>query len=159
MAGKRRFGRVRKLPSGRFQARYPGPDGADRAAPHTFASKGDADAWLVLKEAEIRRGEWLDPNAGKIKFEVFATRWVDERVLKPRTDGLYRGLLRNHLVPTFGNYDLADIRESDVRRWRKERTTSTSAPVRRKGRSLLKEISSRARRKRRTSAISISTRR
>ena len=27
---KRRFGRVRKLPSGRFQARYPGPDGIDR---------------------------------------------------------------------------------------------------------------------------------
>lgn len=31
MAGKRKsrrnFGRVRKLPSGRFQARYPGPDG------------------------------------------------------------------------------------------------------------------------------------
>ncbi len=31
MAGKRRFGRVRKLPSGRYQARYRGPDGLDHA--------------------------------------------------------------------------------------------------------------------------------
>ena len=29
MAGKRRFGRVRRPPSGRFQARYLGPDGKD----------------------------------------------------------------------------------------------------------------------------------
>ncbi len=36
MASKRHFGRIRKLPSGRYQARYPGPDGVDRPAPHTF---------------------------------------------------------------------------------------------------------------------------
>ncbi|WP_207944404.1 tyrosine-type recombinase/integrase [Actinomadura rubrisoli] len=56
MAGKQRFGRVRKLPSGRFQARYPGPDGYDRPAPSTFATKRDAEQGLVLKEAEITRG-------------------------------------------------------------------------------------------------------
>ncbi|MFF8604678.1 hypothetical protein ACF06X_01945 [Streptomyces sp. NPDC015346] len=40
MAGKKRsFGRVRKLPSGRYQARYPAPDGIDRPAPHTFRTK------------------------------------------------------------------------------------------------------------------------
>lgn len=33
---RRRFGSVRKLPSGRFQARYPGPDGLLRSAPETF---------------------------------------------------------------------------------------------------------------------------
>ncbi|MDQ0842796.1 hypothetical protein QFZ68_002476 [Streptomyces sp. V1I6] len=32
---KRSFGRVRKLPSGRYQARYLAPDGIDRPAPHT----------------------------------------------------------------------------------------------------------------------------
>ncbi len=30
--GKRRFGRVRELPSGRWQARYPGPDGQGPAS-------------------------------------------------------------------------------------------------------------------------------
>jgi hypothetical protein len=65
---KRRFGRVRKLPSGQYQARYPGPDGTDRPAPQTFASKTDADVWLTMKEAEIRSGDWIDPDAGKVLF-------------------------------------------------------------------------------------------
>lgn len=140
MAGKRRFGRVRKLPSGRFQARYPGPDGLDRPAPNTFATKRDAEQWLVLKEAEITRGEWIDPDAGKVPFDVYAKQWIDDRVLKPRSEGLYRSLLRNHLSPTFGNYDLADIREADVRRWRKERLGVVGQSTVAKAYQLLKSI-------------------
>jgi integrase len=121
MTTKRRFGRVRRLPSGRWQARYPGPDGADRAAPQTFSTKKDAEIWLTLKEAEIRRGDWLAPEAGEISFGNYASAWVRDHVLKPRTAELYAGLLKNHLTPTFGNVDLADIREGAIRRWRKER--------------------------------------
>lgn len=40
---RRRFGSVRKLPSGRFQARYRGPDGLMRTADATFATQTDAD--------------------------------------------------------------------------------------------------------------------
>ncbi len=118
---KRRFGRVRVLTSGRYQARYPGPDGIDRPAPETFATKKDAEIWLTLKEAEIRRGDWLDPVAGKVSFVVYAVNWIDDQVLKPRTEELYRGLLKNHLASAFGDVDLSDIREGDIRRWRKER--------------------------------------
>jgi integrase len=121
---KRRFGRVRRLPSGRYQARYPGPDGSDRPAPETFATKTDADVWLTMKESEIRRGDWLDPDAGKILFGDYADTWINDHVLKPRTDELYRGLLKNHLKPTFGNVDLGDIKDGDIRRWRKERLTA-----------------------------------
>jgi integrase len=144
MAGKRRFGRIRQLPSGRFQARYLGPDGIERPAPNTFATKKEADRWLVLKEAEITRGEWVDPDAGRVPFEVFAKQWIDDRVLKPRTEGLYRGLLRNHLLPTFGNYNLADIREADVRRWRKERLGAVGQSTVAKAYQLLKSILSTA---------------
>jgi hypothetical protein len=57
MAAKRRFGRVRRLPSGRYQARYRGPDGIDRPAPVTFGTKSEAEVWLVKAEAEIRDDE------------------------------------------------------------------------------------------------------
>ncbi len=124
MSKKRRFGRVRRLPSGRYQARYLGPDGIDRPAPETFATKGDAEVWLTLKEAEILRGDWLDPDAGRVAFGKYAARWIDDQVLKPRTEELYCGLLKNHLASAFGNVDLRDIRESDVRSWRKERLTA-----------------------------------
>jgi hypothetical protein len=57
MAAKRRFDRVRELPSGRWQARYRGPDGIERPAPHTFESKTSAERWLTLTEAEIIQGD------------------------------------------------------------------------------------------------------
>ncbi len=94
MAGKRRFGRVRRLPSGRFQARYLRPDGKDRPAPDTFSSKTAAEVWLTRKEVEIRDGEWIDPDLGKATFSVYADGWVRDRMLKPRTEELYRGLLK-----------------------------------------------------------------
>lgn len=92
---KRRFGRVRKLPSGRWQARYPGPDGIDRPAPETFGTKTDANVWLTLKEAEIRNGGWIDPGAGAVFVVDFGSTWIDERPgLRPKTIRLYRYLLR-----------------------------------------------------------------
>jgi Phage integrase, N-terminal SAM-like domain len=121
---RRRFGRIRRLPSGRYQARYSGPDGIDRPAPDTFASKTDAEVWLTMKEAEIRRGDWLDPAAGKVQFSVYADGWISDHVLKPRTEELYWGLLKNHLKPAFGGMYLGDIHEADVRRWRKERLST-----------------------------------
>lgn len=120
MAHKRRFGRVRRLPSGRWQARYRGPDDIDRPAPCTFASKADAERWLALAEAEIIRGDWLDPDAGLVLFADYARAWVAERPnLRPKTVQLYDGLVRLHLVPALGSLAVADITEPRVRRWRK----------------------------------------
>jgi integrase len=118
---KRRFGRVRRLPSGRYQARYPGPDGVDRAAPETFATKTDAEVWLVTTEAEIRADTWLNPDDGKVLFGRFAQDWINERPeLRPKTVELYRYLLRCHLNPTFETKPIAEIKEPQVRRWRRK---------------------------------------
>jgi integrase len=64
---------------------------------------------------------FLDPDVGKVTFGKYAARWIDDQVLKPRTEELYRGLLKNHLASAFGSVDLCDIREADIRRWRKKR--------------------------------------
>lgn len=55
-ANRRHFGRVRRLPSGRYQARYPGPEGILRLAPRTFERRREAEQWLSAKETEITRG-------------------------------------------------------------------------------------------------------
>jgi integrase len=129
-ARKRRFGRVRKLSSGRFQARYKGPDGIDHPADRTFATKGDAERWLVDKEAEIRRDDWLNPDAGLVLFGDYARSWVAERPnLRPKTAQLYEGLVRLHLVPLLGLTPIRDIRESTVRRWRKALLDGETGPV------------------------------
>ena len=46
MSGKRSFGSIRKLKSGRFQARFTAPNGAVITAPRTFAAKIHAETWL-----------------------------------------------------------------------------------------------------------------
>ena len=121
MSKKRRFGRVRQLRSGRWQARYLGPDGVDRAADETFATKGDAEVWLTLKEAEIINGDWTDPDDGKVPLADYARTWIEERPgLRPKTITLYRYLLRKHIAPVLGTLPIADIQPGRVRRWRKQ---------------------------------------
>ncbi|MGO9079852.1 MAG: tyrosine-type recombinase/integrase [Streptosporangiaceae bacterium] len=90
----------------------------------TFARRADAVRWLALKEAEIKRGDWIDPDRGSVVFGDYAEQWIQDRVLKVRTADLYRALLRNHLLPTFGQVRLADIDEAAIRRWRKERLSA-----------------------------------
>ncbi|WP_219516815.1 tyrosine-type recombinase/integrase [Nonomuraea ceibae] len=127
---KRRFGRVRKLPSGRFQARYPGPDGVDRTAPHTFPTKKEAEIWLTKKEAELLAGDWLNPDLGKVSFKEYGAAWIDERPgLRPKTVQLYEDLLRIHLVPTFGNCAMSEIKVANIRRWRKQLLDNGVEPV------------------------------
>ncbi|MBO1286362.1 tyrosine-type recombinase/integrase family protein [Streptomyces sampsonii] len=126
--GKRRtFGAVRKLPSGRFQARYPGPDGVMRPAPETFETARDADGWLAEKQTEIRRGDWQDPDAGAVEFREYALLWVKERRLSQTTEELYRRLLRLHILPAFEDLDLDQITAPRVRSWRSERLDATGA--------------------------------
>ena len=63
-AGHRRFGSVRRRSSGRWQARYQGPDGLTRSANDTFDSKRSAEQWLTLVESRILTGEWRPPKHG-----------------------------------------------------------------------------------------------
>jgi integrase len=137
---RRRFGAVRKLPSGRFQARYPGPDGIMRPAPETFATSGEADDWLAEKQTELRKGDWQDPDAGAVNFEEYAVQWIDERELAPTTEELYRRLLRLHLLPGLREWDLDEITPPRVRTWRAERLKVTGATTVAKSYRLLKAI-------------------
>jgi integrase len=117
-ARRRQFGNVRRLPSGRWQARYRGPDGLLRSAPITFATKGDATAFLSMTESELLRGSWVDPEAGRVPLGVFARKWVAERPLAPRTRAKYERLLRLHVEPALGDETLSGITPAVVRSWR-----------------------------------------
>jgi integrase len=114
----RRFGNVRQRSSGRWQARYPGPDGQMRNAPNTFPSKRDAEQWLTVTEAAILRGDWIDPLLGKITLADFGTRWIKERKLGDRTREEHARTFRLHIAPFLGSKTLGDIRTDTVRAWR-----------------------------------------
>jgi integrase len=116
---RRSYGAMRRLPSGRYQASHVGPDGHRHPAPDTFATKGDADAWLAAQRTDIIRGDWRKPLAmAKVPtFTECAESWLETRTLTPRTRGEYRKLLAGHLLPTFGRAALDDITPVAVRTW------------------------------------------
>ncbi len=115
----RQFGHVRKLPSGRHQASYLGPDGLRRNAPETFPTKSDANAWLSTVEADLLRGEWVDPLLGKVALKEYGERWIKERQLGVRTREEYERQFRLHVVPFLGEKLLNSITTETVRTWRR----------------------------------------
>lgn len=55
MAERREFGYIRKLPSGRYQASYIGPDMRRYNGPVTFEAKDLAIVWLRNEKKPDRR--------------------------------------------------------------------------------------------------------
>lgn len=112
MATRPTFGSVRKLKSGRWQARYTGPDGNVHKGHTTFARKGIAQGWLDDEDDLISRGRWTpptlrDPNA-TVALPAFGE-YAEQRIkaretrarkpLRPRTAEGYRRLMRGPLEP------------------------------------------------------------
>ncbi|MFD8556793.1 tyrosine-type recombinase/integrase [Streptosporangium canum] len=117
--GHRRFGNIRKRESGRFQIRYPGPDGRLRTGSTTYATRTDADRALTLIEAQIISGEWTDPERGKILLSDYAESWIKERPnLRPKTIEGYTWLRRRHIVPGLGGVAVGKLTPQMVRTWR-----------------------------------------
>lgn len=140
--GRRRFGAVRKLPSGRYQARYRDHAGAAHTAPETFATKSGADRYLAAIETDMLRGTWRDRSLGEILLKDWAEQFMETKaILKPKTRASYVSLLNSRITPEFGNRSLASIRTSDVRRWQAAMTTAAlSASRRRQALLLLSQI-------------------
>ncbi|BBY91327.1 putative prophage phiRv2 integrase [Mycobacterium gallinarum] len=125
---RRTFGRLRKLPSGRYQAAYIGPDDQLHTAPRTFSAKVDAEGWLSDRRKEIDRELW-NPGAGQetkrkpdALFKDYAQTWVETRrvkgrPLRPRTKEHYTKLLEGHIYPTFGKKPLRTITPEMVDKW------------------------------------------
>ncbi|MGO0577800.1 tyrosine-type recombinase/integrase [Ornithinimicrobium panacihumi] len=136
------WGRLRKLPSGRWQARYPGPDGemytarTDDDKPLTFLSKTDARTWLAGVHTKIARDLWEPPSvlaarlraeaeadkARSIGFAEYAERWIEMIRTRPGRNGKrraagtvrsYKGKITGYLVPEFGD---TPVRNIDVAR-------------------------------------------
>ena len=61
-------------------------------------------------EADIARGEWLDPHPGKETFADWAQRWLPTIAgRKPKTRESYESILRCHLMPRFADTPVSRI--------------------------------------------------
>jgi integrase len=126
-------GALRKLPSGRWQARFRGPDGVMRPAPVTFDTKLDANAWLRGQGDDVQTGTWAPADktaaTGSTTLRDYAGTWLSSRELKPRTRLLYRELLDDLILPDLGDARLERITPTTVRNW--YATLDPATPTRR----------------------------
>ena len=96
-------------------------------------SKRKAEAILNEKVAEVQQGTYHEIT--KIRFRDFANQWLDSYAahrVKGSTLRSYRDITRNHLVPAFGDYRLADITAALLQRYVTGRLTAAK-PVKKPG--------------------------
>lgn len=125
---RRSFGRLRQLPSGRWQASYP-HRGHVYTAPATFPTKSSAEHWLKSEDDLIdldRRtpGTWTPPadratkaGAARLTFREYARAWLAQRSIAPRTRENYSYHLEDNICPALGDLVLSEITPEDVRLW------------------------------------------
>jgi integrase len=102
--------------SGKWLARYRGPDGRQRSK--TFTRKTDARKFLSSMQADKVRGTWIDPQGAQTPFDRWAHEWFQsQHRLGPHARDRDGGLLSNHIIPGFGATPLGRIGPLDVRRW------------------------------------------
>lgn len=118
---QRIFGTIETLPSGRYRAKYAGPDGKRHSAPTTFIRKSDASGWLATQEAAIIAGKWKPPSAlkavGRLTLADYAEKWLQQRDLRPKTRYDYAKLLDRQILPGLGGAPLAGLTADNVRDW------------------------------------------
>jgi integrase len=108
---------IRRHPvSDNWNVRYRDPSGKQRSK--TFKRQVDARAFASDVDADMRRGTYIDPQAGEVTFGRYADRWIATRTDKARTtqdrDASY---LRSMILPTFGRRQVATIQTSEVEEW------------------------------------------
>lgn len=98
---RRRFGSVRQMPSGKFQARFIDPQGIRRNAPDSFRSETDAQRWLDAVDEKIRRGQWMaDDGASRRNLKECCNAYLTENPrIGPRWKETCERNMRLHLAP------------------------------------------------------------
>lgn len=125
---RRAFGRLRQLPSGRWQATYPHRGTVHKAAT-TFPTKDSATSWLeseghLIELDRLTPGTWTPPAeratkaaAVKLTLRDYSTRWLQQRNLSAHSHRSYEQALRLHILPVLGDTALTEITAEDVRVW------------------------------------------
>jgi integrase len=105
----------RKLPSGRWQAIVKHPSG--RRYTRSDPLKRIVVEWATELETQIRRGDFVDPNAGKITLSVWWEKWSELQQVEATTTSKRETLWRLYVQPAFGSWPLASIQSWDVETW------------------------------------------
>ena len=110
-------GAVRKLPSGRWQARIDNGAGV-LVSLGSYATKTDATHALSVAARRPSPRRWTDPTAGRLTLASTPTSGCSTaRRIAARTAELYDSLLRNHILPDLRRRRPCRHLDAAVRQW------------------------------------------
>ncbi|GAA3828972.1 tyrosine-type recombinase/integrase [Streptomyces chiangmaiensis] len=104
----------------RWQVRW--RDAAGEQKKENFTKRSQADTRAATIEADLARGLYVDPAAGKESFRAVAERWRTSAVHRGGTSSRVERALRLHIYPTFADRPIVTIRPSEVQAWVKDRS-------------------------------------
>lgn len=102
-------------PAGLWQATVRHPSG--KRYSKSYPLKKSAQVWADEQESAMRRGDWVDPNAGKITLEVWRDKWLKTRRVEAATESRTESQWRKHIKPHFGTWPIGHINSWDVEAW------------------------------------------
>lgn len=109
------MGHIVKTPAGTFRANWRDSTGRQKAK--TFRTRKEAAAFLADTVANLTRGTYVDPHAGRVRFGEYAERWMGSRVLRARSTERLTSIMRTHVMPKWGTWPLGRIEHMDVQEW------------------------------------------
>lgn len=98
-----------------YRVRWRESDGRARAK--TFRRKVEADRFAAIISADIVRGHYVDPDAGKVRFEEYANEWLAAQTFEEGTVEMVELRFRLHVMPHLGSRNLSDVRPSTIQGW------------------------------------------
>jgi integrase len=117
----------------RYRARYIGPDGTEKSKSFPDKQKRKAETWLSTIDADMSRGDYIDPDAGKVTFEQYAIKWMTTQTTDPATRESVEMRLRLHAIPYLGQRPLASFSSTHLRLWIRALEDAGLSPAYRRG--------------------------
>lgn len=117
----------KKLPSKRagrgkrWRVRY--DDDAGQPKSRLFEREADAKAFEHRVNADVDRGAYVDPGAGRATVTEYAARWRETRMHGDSTAEKVEIAFRVHVAPTpLGHLRMRDVRSSHIQAWVRDRS-------------------------------------
>ncbi|MGH3569118.1 MAG: hypothetical protein ACRDRH_24455 [Pseudonocardia sp.] len=104
----------------RWRVRWVDPE-SGRTLTELFGRRADAERHDANMQADISRGQYIDPRAGKLTVADYAEQWRRTLLHRGSTAERVERVIRRHVVPVLGALPLSQVRNSHIRGWVKDR--------------------------------------
>ncbi|MGS2618331.1 tyrosine-type recombinase/integrase [Micromonospora sp. LZ34] len=102
----------------RYRVRWTDPK-TGRPVTQLFEKKAAAEAHDAKMRADVARGTYKDPKAGRVTLAEYARGWLDAQTCDPATREALEIRFRLHILPALGHRELRDLEShpSIIRSW------------------------------------------